>query len=61
MEEQEQANLIRIGKASKIIGVSITTLRRWEKSGFLPVTFKSGRGTRYYSRSLINRIAKTCI
>jgi len=25
--------LLRIGEASKVLGVSITTLRRWEKEG----------------------------
>lgn len=61
MESFTQGNLIRIGKAAKIIGVSICTLRRWEKAGLLPVAFKSAKGTRYYSRQLINKMTKTYV
>ena len=61
MESFTQGNLIRIGKAAKIIGVSIYTLRRWEKAGLLPVAFKSAKGTRYYSRQLINKMTTTYV
>lgn len=39
--------LVSIGKASKLLGVSVTTLRRWEKSGKL-VPERSPTGRRLY-------------
>lgn len=35
---------LKIGAASKILGVSIQTLRRWEKMGTLVVDRKSSGG-----------------
>jgi DNA-binding transcriptional MerR regulator len=63
MEHELRSNLIKIGEAAKIIGVTTTTLRRWEKQGFLPPTFRSNKrtgGTRFYSRQLIQRLTKGC-
>jgi len=42
-------DLIAIGKAAELLGVSVDTLRRWDKSGKLPVV-KSTGGHRLYSR-----------
>jgi len=39
---------IKIGQAAKTLGVSIDTLRRWEKVGKL-VPEKTAGGTRYYN------------
>ena len=40
---------IKIGEAAQLLGVSIQTLRRWEKSGsLLPDRISDGK-TRYYS------------
>ena len=39
---------IPIGKTSKMIGVSIDTLRRWDKSGKLTAVRHSSSGNRYY-------------
>jgi len=39
---------IPIGKTSKMIGVSIDTLRRWDKSGKLSAVRHSSSGNRYY-------------
>ena len=39
--------LLGIGEASKSLGVSIDTLRRWEKIGKIP-TYRSPGGHRYY-------------
>lgn len=39
--------LLSIGEASNTLGVSIDTLRRWEKQGKIP-TFRSPGGHRYY-------------
>jgi len=40
--------LIKIGKAAHILGVSIQTLRKWERSGELVPARKTQSGTRYY-------------
>ncbi len=40
--------LIKVGEAAKILGVTVQTLRRWEKSGQLLPDKKTLGGTRYY-------------
>lgn len=52
MQEQQ----IRIGKAAKMIGVSIQTLRNWEKSGKL-LSQRSPGGQRYYRSEDVKRFA----
>ena len=52
MGYMEQKDLISISEAAEIIGVSIDTLRRWDKSGKLSST-KSPGGHRLYSKSQI--------
>src|SRR3989344_8603955 len=42
-------NMIAIGKAAELLGVSQDTLRRWDKSGQMP-SVKSAGGHRLYSR-----------
>jgi len=42
--------LIRIGEAAKLLGVSVQTLRRWERSGQLIPDRKTEGGTRYYQK-----------
>lgn len=39
---------VKIGKAAEILGVSIQTLRRWEKLGTLISESRNSGGTRYY-------------
>lgn len=39
---------IKIGQAAELLGVSIETMRRWEKSGELLPDRKTKGGTRYY-------------
>ncbi len=39
---------IKVGEAAKVLGVSIQTLRRWEKTGYLMPDRKSEGKTRYY-------------
>ncbi len=39
---------VKIGEAAELLGVSIETLRRWEKSGELVRDRKTKGGTRYY-------------
>ena len=49
--------LISIGKAAKLLGVSITTMRRWGKEGkLLEVTRTFGRPRRYVEEELLNLI-----
>jgi len=50
MAEQE---LITISEAAEILGVSIDTLRRWDKSGKLSPVKTSDAGYRLYNRSQI--------
>jgi excisionase family DNA binding protein len=47
---------LRIGEAAKILGVSIQTLRNWEKSGKLRAERSEGK-QRFYSRQNINNFA----
>lgn len=42
------SRFIKVGEAAKILGVSIQTLRRWEKTGYLVPQRKSEGNTRYY-------------
>ena len=42
--------LIRIGEAAALMGVSVQTMRKWERTGELLPTRKSQSGTRYYDR-----------
>ncbi|MBI1866622.1 MAG: MerR family DNA-binding transcriptional regulator [Candidatus Staskawiczbacteria bacterium] len=48
MENNE--DLILIGDAAEILGVSINTLRRWDESGRLSSVRKQPGGNRYYRR-----------
>lgn len=47
--------LISIGKAAKILGVSIDTLRRWDRAGRLQSTRSGPRGHRFYLQSDIEQ------
>lgn len=46
--------LMSIGKFSKEIGVSISTLRTWDKTGYLKPAKVLDNGYRYYSNEQIN-------
>ena len=50
---------VKIGEAAKLLGVSIQTLRRWEKSGELKSDKRSEGGTRYYDIDHLLGISKT--
>ncbi|MCR4279161.1 MAG: helix-turn-helix domain-containing protein [Candidatus Zambryskibacteria bacterium] len=47
----EEAGFIPIGEAAETLGVSITTLRRWDDSGKLRAVRKSPDGNRFYRRT----------
>ena len=49
-EYHNMNRLIRIGEAAKLLGVSVQTLRRWERSGQLLPDRKTDAGTRYYEK-----------
>jgi len=42
------SGLIKIGEAASLLGVSVQTLRKWERTGELTPDRKSQGGTRYY-------------
>ena len=48
---KQPSDLIRIGPAARILGVTPQTLRKWEASGQLLPVRKGPGGTRYYSAS----------
>lgn len=47
---EKSKNLITIGKAAELLGVSIMTLRRWDESGRLLSVRKNPEGNRYYRK-----------
>ena len=49
--------LMTIGEAAAFLHVHLSTLRRWEKSGFLSSMRVGPRGHRRYSRSAILELA----
>ena len=40
---------VKIGEASKILGVNAQTLRRWEEGGVIQPAKRTPKGTRLYS------------
>ena len=55
MVKVSKFGLVKIGAAAKRLGVSISTLRRWDASGkFLPSVVTPG-GTRLYSKADITK------
>lgn len=50
----KKRDLFTIGKAAKLLGVSIDTLRRWDESGELRAKRSQG-GHRYYDRETLER------
>ena len=51
-------NLLTISKTAKILGVSIDTLRRWDKSGKFSSVRTSTGGNRYYRKSDVDLFIK---
>lgn len=51
------SRFLKVGKAAELLGVSVQTLRRWEKQNILLPDRKS-KGTRYYN--LDNLLAREC-
>jgi predicted site-specific integrase-resolvase len=53
------SRLFKIGQAAKRLGVSVSTLRRWESEGSLVPARKTQGGTRYYSLEQLTSAAST--
>ena len=51
-------NFMKIGQAAKMLGIPVSMLRQWEKSGILEPIHKGKGGTRYYSRGQIEQKLK---
>lgn len=56
MKNINENNCISIGKAANILGVSIQTLRNWDKTGKLTPNFITSGGTRMYDLATLNLI-----
>lgn len=57
-DTDDRADLVPIGEAARILGVSVDTLRRWEKDGVL-IPARTLKGHRRYSRAdLAERMAE---
>lgn len=52
------SRFIKIGKAAELLGVSIQTLRRWEKQKTL-IPDRKSKGTRYYNLDNLLGIQKS--
>lgn len=56
MKNINEINYVSIGKAANILGVSISTLRNWDKTGKLSPSFITSGGTRMYDLVTLNLI-----
>jgi putative resolvase len=48
--------MYKIGQFSKLTGISMNTLRQWDKKGILKPEFKTPRGERFYSDVQLNML-----
>jgi predicted site-specific integrase-resolvase len=48
--------MYKIGKFSKLTGISISTLREWDKKGILKPKFKTPKGIRFYNEDQLQAI-----
>lgn len=55
MDDNQKLQLLSIGEASDYLGVSIDTLRRWEKRGRI-IPFRSPGGHRYYKKNELDEL-----
>ena len=46
---------LKIGEASKLLGVSVSTVRLWEKEGLLKVV-RTAKGQRLFCRQEVERL-----
>lgn len=52
----DRTELVPIGEAARILGVSVDTLRRWESKGIIAAT-RTPLGQRRFATSEIERVA----
>ncbi len=55
----DEKQLLSIGEAAQKLGVSLQTLRRWDKSGALPSVRAQTGGNRYYRRHFIESFIRS--
>jgi excisionase family DNA binding protein len=53
--------MMTIGEAAALLHVHLSTLRRWEKSGWLRSTRVGPRGHRRYNRELMLKLAERAV
>jgi len=53
-----KTKLLRISKASELLGVTPLTLRRWDKSGRLKAIRMGSRGDRRYEQAKLLQLIK---
>ena len=53
-----ETNLIKIGKAAEMLGISVDALRNLDKTGNLCPVFRSHAGTRYYTVNQIREFER---
>ena len=56
MEDLLMSKYYSINKFSKILGISVQTLRNWDKKGKLHPHHTSSNGYRYYSHEQLNQV-----
>lgn len=52
---------VSIGQASELLGVAMSTLRRWEREGRMRPAFRTCGGHRRYSLLLLNQLCGKCL
>jgi MerR family transcriptional regulator/heat shock protein HspR len=55
--DQPQPGMVKIGEAARELGLSVQAIRLYEAEGLL-ISFKSKKGTRWYSRSDVDWIRR---
>ena len=58
LSRMDYERLVTISEAARIMGVSETTLRRWDKTGVLRPTTRLSRGERLYRADLLAQQAR---
>lgn len=56
--QNDETNNLNIGRSSKYLGVSIDTLRRWEKKGKI-MAYRSPGGHRYFKKDDLDKLFNT--